>query len=123
MSEKFQAPYVEIGETVHFYHGSSPGTLEVKPCAATVTDVHQGGLCDLAIIEKDNHGFKVPESSVRHKDDPLAKRSLEIDPDTGVWCHRPGHLSAAEVAELRTVLAPKQSVFGASPRPNERVTA
>lgn len=120
MSDKFIAPAAKVGNIVHFYHGSTPGTLEQVPSPAIVTEVAPGGLLSLAILEKDNHAFKIPESFVRHADDPLAKRSLEIDPDLGVWVWPPDQLTPEEVAEVRILLAPpKNSVFGASPRPRD----
>lgn len=105
MKTGFKPPVVKIGDIVHFYHGKSTANdPQAVPMPAVVTGVNHEGMLDLAIIPKDSPAFHFLESAVRHKDDPLAQRDLDNDPDGGVWVVRPDVLTADEAFRLRVLL-------------------
>jgi hypothetical protein len=59
----------------------------------------------LSVIPPDSFGFKLFESSTRHRTDPVVHRLMHTDPDLAVWDVSPNRLTKAEVAAVRKLMA------------------
>ncbi len=104
---KFTRPFVEVGMTVHWFHGDGRAR-DAEPHAAIVSRVGDRGI-DLFVVQP---GFSVgrDKAAALHVDDPMLSRGDRAE--QGCWRHTPFNL---KVMQLMAELGPADGIVTLSP--------